>query len=509
MSNRRSFLQRALGLGAGLFTAPRLFADEATHRGPDSGSARPILDAARAGTGAARNLVVTTPDVADLPFAMENGTKVFHLIAEPVKQAILPNRALDLWGFNGSAPGPTIQVNQGDHVRVLFENHLPEPTSVHWHGFEDQNRYDGQPGISQQPVQPGGRFVYEFHIHQSGTYFYHSHMAMQQMIGMLGGFIMHPSAPYQPSVDHDFLIHLQEYAVLPSSSIPNSMSMEYNWLVLNGKAGPAITPMIVPLGSRVRIRFVNLGMDHHPMHLHGHTFYITGTEGGRIPETAWWPGNTVLVGVAQARDIEFVANNPGDWMVHCHLPHHNMNQMSSTVGRMTRRGHSGTASGVDMQTSMGMLEGTPPVPMGEDYGPSLGRGMGVASASDMATTNGPLSEHAMHEATSEKQTGPQMQMQPGEIAPNANSVPNFPQDAFMEGSMMNMDAMVATPANAGLLPGWSAQMQGMMTLIRVLPQPDYERMMESIRNYHGDEKRKPDRAMPGMDHEHGQRGGAR
>ena len=114
------------------------------------------------------------------------------------------------------------------------------------------------------------------------------------------------------------------------------MSMEYNWLVLNGKAGPAITPMIVPLGSRVRIRFVNLGMDHHPMHLHGHTFYITGTEGGRIPETAWWPGNTVLVGVAQARDIEFVANNPGDWMLHCHLPHHNMNQMSSTVGRMTR-----------------------------------------------------------------------------------------------------------------------------------------------------------------------------
>ncbi len=336
MSNRRSFLQRALGLGAGLVTAPRLFADEATHRGPDSGSARPILDAARAGTGAARNIAVTTPDVADLPFTMENGTKVFRLIAEPVKQAILPNRTLDLWGFNGSAPGPTIQVNQGDHVRVLFENHLPEPTSVHWHGFEDQNRYDGQPGISQQPVRPGGRFVYEFDIHQSGTYFYHSHMSMQQMIGMLGGFIMHPAAPYQPSVDHDFLIHLQEYAVLPSSTIPNSMSMEYNWLVLNGKAGPAITPMIVPLGSRVRIRFVNLGMDHHPMHLHGHTFYITGTEGGRIPETAWWPGNTVLVGVAQARDIEFVANNPGDWMVHCHLPHHNMNRMSSTVGRMTR-----------------------------------------------------------------------------------------------------------------------------------------------------------------------------
>jgi manganese oxidase len=510
--NRRSFLARALGLSAGLVAAPQLYADEATRRGPDSGSARPILELARTGGGSARNIPVTTPDVPDLPFTLDNGTKVFNLIAEPVKQSILPNRTLDLWGFNGSAPGPTIQVNQGDHVRVVLDNHLPEPTSIHWHGFEDQVRYDGQPGISQQPVPPGGRFVYEFHIHQSGTFFYHSHMSMQQMIGMLGGFIMHPAAPYQPAVDHDFLIHLQEYAVLPSSTIPNSMSMEYNWLVLNGKAGPAITPMIVPLGSRVRIRFVNLGMDHHPMHLHGHTFYITGTEGGRIPETAWWPGNTVLVGVAQARDIEFVANNPGDWMVHCHLPHHNMNQMSSTVGRMTRMSASGMAggqgagvpAGIDMNTSMGMLQGTPPVPMGDDYGASLGRGMGVASASDTATTNGPLSEHAMHNAESEMQMGPGMQMghamSPGEIAANANSVPNFPQDAFMEGSMMNMDAMVATPANAGLLPGWSAQMQGMMTLIRVLPQPDYDRMMEAIRNHESDEMR-----MPGMNMKGGSR----
>jgi hypothetical protein len=490
--NRRSFLARALGLsaglGAGLVAAPPLFADEATRRGPDSGSARPILELARTGGGAARNIPVTTPDVADLPFTCENGTKVFHLIAEPVKQSILPNKTLDLWGFNGSAPGPTIQVNQGDNVRLVFDNHLPEPSSIHWHGFEDQVRYDGQPGISQQPVLPGGRFVYEFQIHQSGTFFYHSHMSMQQMIGMLGGFIMHPSAPYHPAVDHDFLIHLQEYAILPSSTIPNSMSMEYNWLVLNGKAGPAITPMIVPLGSRVRIRFVNLGMDHHPMHLHGHTFYITGTEGGRIPETAWWPGNTVLVGVAQARDIEFVANNPGDWMLHCHLPHHSMNQMSSTVGRMTRT--NGMAAGIDMNTSMGMLQGTPVVPMGDDYGPSLGRGMGVAADADLATTNGPLSGQAM----------PGMRMQPNEIAPNANSVPNFPQDAFMEGSMMNMDAMVATPANAGLLPGWSAQMQGMMTLLRVLPQPAYDRMTEAIRNHKSDEMR-----MPGMDMKGGSR----
>jgi len=147
---------------------------------------------------------------------------------------------------------------------------------------------------------------------QRAAFFYHSHMAMPEMAGMLGAFIMHPRVPYQPHCDKDFLIHLQEYAVLPNSTIPNTMMMEFKWLLLNSKTGPATTPLIVRQGDRVRIRFVNLGMDHHPMHIHGDTFYTTGTEGGRIPESAWWPGNTVFVGVAQARDVEFVADNPGE-----------------------------------------------------------------------------------------------------------------------------------------------------------------------------------------------------
>ena len=90
------------------------------------------------------------------------------------------------------------------------------------------------------------------------------------------------------------------------------MNMEFNWLLLNGKAGPDATPLIVRSGDRVRIRLFNLGMDHHPIHLHGHTFEVTGTEGGRVPESARYPGNTVLVAVAQSRDIEFVADNPGN-----------------------------------------------------------------------------------------------------------------------------------------------------------------------------------------------------
>jgi FtsP/CotA-like multicopper oxidase with cupredoxin domain len=269
---------------------------------------------------------------------MDGSTKVFHLVAEPVKQTLVPGRTLDLWGFNGSAPGPTIQANEGDRVRIIFDNHLPEATGIHWHGLELPIEMDGVPGVGQDTVKPGGRFIYEFSLHQNGTFFYHPHMAMQEMVGLLGGFIIHPKVAHMPLVDKDFLISLQEYAVLPNTTIPNSMAMEFNWLTFNGKAGPASTPLVVRLGERIRIRFVNLGMDHHPIHLHGFTFWETGREGARQQETAWTRGNTTLVGVAQARDIEFVADRVGDWMLHCHLPHHMMNQMIPTVGPMTRTG---------------------------------------------------------------------------------------------------------------------------------------------------------------------------
>jgi hypothetical protein len=359
---------------------------------------------------------------------------------------------------------------------------------MHWHGFEIPHNMDGGPGISQDPIAPGGRFTYEFTLNQAGTFFYHSHMAMQEMMGMLGAFIMHPKTPYTPAVDKDFVLLLQEYAVLPNNTVPNSMNMEFNWLVLNGKAGPATTPLIVRLGDRVRIRMINLGMDHHPIHLHGHTFRTTGTEGGRIPEAAWIPGNTVLVGVAQSRDVEFVANNPGDWMLHCHLPHHMMNQMSSNVGPMTRRGP-GMPMGVDMNQGMGMLNGSPGAPTGEDYGPSLGRGMGVGSTNDQPMANTPLS------AQKESSTMPGMQMDQ-DVAKNANQVPGFPQDAFMEGPMMAMDNMVERPQNYGLRPGWSGFMQGMMTFLRVLPPDQYDKVIQQIN--HGHPASMPD--MPGMHH---------
>src|SRR5581483_11621368 len=147
---------------------------------------------------------------------------------------LLPRQVNDGWGFNGSIPGPTIQINQGDLVRIILENRLPEPTSIHWHGFEIPIAMDGAPYISQKPVPPGGKFVYEFKLHQAGTFFYHSHMAMQEMMGMMGMFIMHPHDAWVPPVDHDFALVLQEWALLPNNTVPNTAGMEFNWLTFNG-----------------------------------------------------------------------------------------------------------------------------------------------------------------------------------------------------------------------------------------------------------------------------------
>jgi FtsP/CotA-like multicopper oxidase with cupredoxin domain len=283
-------------------------------------------------------VLVETPDLPNnLPWKMVQGAKEFHLHAQPIKRELLPGQVMNHWGYNGTMPGPTIQVTEGDRVRIVVHNHLPEPTELHLHGLELPIAMDGVPHIVQEPIKPGGTGVYELTVHQSGTYFYHPHGAMQEAIGMVGLFIIHPRSAYQPVVDQDFALITQEFDIQGAADTPDTTSMTFHWLTFNGRCGPYITPLVVRLGNRVRIRILNFSsMDHHPIHLHGHTFWVTGTEGGRIPESAWIPGNNVLVGVAQVREFEFIANNPGDWMMHCHLFHHMVNHMVSGVGPGSR-----------------------------------------------------------------------------------------------------------------------------------------------------------------------------
>jgi manganese oxidase len=421
---RRKFFQDAAIFGAGLFgLSSRLRAEQTLGASRARSHSRSAIPP---NPPAAASPPMVTPDIPDLLHEMDGAVKVFRLTAEPVQRKIAPFKTIDVWGYNGSCPGPTIQIQQGDRVRVIFENKLPESTSIHWHGLEVPIEQDGVPYISQKPVAPGEKFVYEFTVHQEGTFFYHAHGAMQEIAGQMGFFIAHPKTPHTPRVDHDFGIILQEWAVLPANTVPNTASMEFNWLTFNGVSGPAVTPMIARLGSRVRLRIANLGMDHHPIHLHGNQFVLTGTEGGRAPESTWYPMNTVLVGVAQARVVEFDAKYPGAWMLHCHLPHHMMNTMMDLL----RDRQIETADQTDAK-----------------------------ALSQMQTLVNTIGVEHVHHAP---------------IAENANTVKGFPQDAFME---MGMDAAVAKPETYGLPTNWSAGMMGMMTVVRVLPDREYEEIM--------------------------------
>lgn len=233
------------------------------------------------------------------------------------------------WGFNGITPGPTIEAIEGDRVRIIVKNELPEPTSVHWHGILVPNEEDGAGGFTQPPIPPGESWTYEFTLYQSGTYMYHSEFnsMRQDGMGLVGFFVIHPQKNVKP-IDRDYAIMLQEWAILPGNQFIDVVSMSPHWFTFNGKAAPSIPPLEAKQGERVRIRFGNLSMDSHPIHLHGHTWTVVGTEGGPIPESAQWPAATINVAPGETRDVEFIAWNPGIWLLHCHKLHHmgNMNE---------------------------------------------------------------------------------------------------------------------------------------------------------------------------------------
>ncbi len=277
------------------------------------------------------------PDLGKLPWKMVNGVKEFHLVPMAVEREFLPGYKMNVYGYNGSMPGPTIEVTQGDRVRIVVTNELPEDTSAHWHGFELPIQYDGASELTQNLIKPGKSFAYEFDVHEEGTFFYHSHIPMQEAFGSVGFFIVHPKKVFDPPVDRDFGLIFQNFFIEPSQTIADSWKMDWNWQSINGRSGPYTTPLVVKHGERVRIRIMNFSpMQHHPVHIHGHTFWITGHEGARIPKSAWVPRNTELIGIAQATDFEFIANNPGDWMFHCHMVHHMMNHMTRQVGPRVR-----------------------------------------------------------------------------------------------------------------------------------------------------------------------------
>jgi FtsP/CotA-like multicopper oxidase with cupredoxin domain len=276
---------------------------------------------------------VQTLSGATMPYKLVDGVKEFHLIAEPVTHEFAPGMVVKCWGYNGRTPGPTIEVVEGDRVRILVTNKLGEHTTVHWHGLFLPNGMDGVGGLTQPQIKPGETYVYEFTIINTGTFMYHPHAdeMVQMAVGMMGLFIAHPKKPPR-KIDRDFAVMLHEWAIEPGTYRPDpNVMLDFNNFTFNSKVFPAIPPFVVRKGDLVRVRFGNLSMNQHPIHIHGYAFKVTGTDGGAVPASAQWPETTVAVPVGSTRDVEFVANVEGDWPFHCHKSHHTMNAMGHGV----------------------------------------------------------------------------------------------------------------------------------------------------------------------------------
>ena len=355
--SRRSFLS-TLGLGSiPLFGAiasnPQTVIAAASSSGVD-----PKLPPNKSRKG---YVPVVTPGIQTLPYFIDGGVKVFKLTPELVTTSFqdmsdphgMKRRPIHGWGYNGSITGPTIEAVEGDRVRIIVENRLPEPTTVHWHGLHVPIEMDGVTGISQPPIEPGQTFTYEFTLEQHGTYFYHPHFmgAKQVGLGMAGFFIIHPKNPEPHQiVDRDYAYFLQTWMIHPGSPIPDTMEMSnFNYFTMNGKPAPDIIPMAAKSGEKVRIRVANLSMLTHPIHLHGHSFRITDYGAGFVPPHQQILANTNDISSAEARAFEFVAGRKGQWLMHCHFMHHTMNDMHRTPipGRGGHGGHGGHA-GHDM-----------------------------------------------------------------------------------------------------------------------------------------------------------------
>ena len=333
MTSRRNFFRTAgaVALGTAAVSRPALASLPETATQVSPKTQPPLAPSA----GRPYNPVVTLNGWT-APFRMNDGVKEFHLVAEPVVREFAPGMKANLWGYNGQSPGPTLEAVEGDRVRIFVTNRLPEHTTIHWHGILLPSGMDGVGGLTQPQIPPGKTFVYEFTLTKSGTFMYHPHAdeMVQMAMGMMGMFIVHPKDSRRFKADRDYVFLLSAYDIDPGSFTPKVNTMlDFNLWTWNSRVFPAIDHLVARTGERVRIRIGNLTMTNHPMHLHGHDFEVTGTDGGWVPKAARWPEVTADVAVGQMRAIEFDAV-AGDWAFHCHKSHHTMNAMGHDVPTM-------------------------------------------------------------------------------------------------------------------------------------------------------------------------------
>lgn len=260
--------------------------------------------------------------------------KSYDLVVRQAPWDLLPGVTVPAITYNGTVPGPAIRVIEGDTLRVAVRNELDQDTSIHWHGVHVPNLMDGVPGVTQAPVRPGETFTYEFKASHSGTFMYHPHINSVQQIdnGLYGLLVIEPQLVGIPTFDKEFSMILGAWN--KSEAQMGGMSMGYNYFTINGKAFPATTPWTVKGGDKVRVRLVNVSNLAHPMHLHGQDFKVIAKDGEPVsPGNQQWM-NTLSVDSGETYDIAFIADNPGNWMFHCHELHHTENNGVEPGGLM-------------------------------------------------------------------------------------------------------------------------------------------------------------------------------
>lgn len=241
-----------------------------------------------------------------------DGVKVFDITASVVKWEIAPGEFMDAWAYNGMVPGPLLRATEGDRIRINLKNELPEPTVIHVHGPMLPNAMDGVPDVTQPVVQPGESFSYEFEAKPAGTFLYHTHhnSVSQKSKGLFGVLQIDPKG-FVPTYDREYFQVVGELN---------------GFFVINGKAFPATEPLTAKLGERVRIHLINLGEMIHPMHSHGFATKVVGTDGHPVPDAAQITKDTVTIGPGERYDLDFVADNLGNWVYHCHILSHVQNK---------------------------------------------------------------------------------------------------------------------------------------------------------------------------------------
>ncbi len=268
--------------------------------------------------------------------AEENSKRVneFNFTTSPARVNLGRGPDFVAWTYNGQIPGPEIRVKEGEIIRVFLHNSLPEETTIHWHGLPVPNAMDGVPGVTQAGISPGKSFIYEFEARPAGSFIYHSHVGYQLDQGLYGPLIIEPS--HNPGdYDRDYTLMLEDWVMqdgggpatkrrrtmgmgmmrrrnFHSSSVPLTEPV-YDGYAVNGRIYPAIEPLIVKKGERVKLRIMNPSSSTiYNLRLAGHILTITHADGNPIE-----PINTdvLRIGMGERYDVEFRADNPGFWLL--------------------------------------------------------------------------------------------------------------------------------------------------------------------------------------------------